>query len=59
VKQKVKVPVHIKQEKNAMEDWIYAQNSEVRVGLDNKYAGLKMDTKGSTQLGVPEDCIGH
>jgi hypothetical protein len=41
---KQKAVVHVKLVKNEVEHWIYAQNFEVKVDLDNKYAKLKKDT---------------
>ena len=41
--QKVKVLVKIE-----VVDWIYARNSAVKEGLDNKYAKLKKDTWNRT-----------
>ena len=45
--------------KKEVEDWIYARNFMVKRDLDNSYAKLKRDKRGSIQLGVPEGYIVH
>jgi hypothetical protein len=47
-KLRVKALIDIELVKKGVGGWIYAPNSEVRVGLDNNYVRLKKGKKGKT-----------
>lgn len=56
VMQKAKALNYTRQVNNEVGFWIYAQYSEVQLGLDNKYAKLRKGMRDNTQLGLPEGC---
>jgi hypothetical protein len=47
-KLRVKALIDMELVKNGVKGWIYARNSEARVGLDNNFVRLKKGKKGKT-----------